>query len=289
MSNNVLDALGVSDPHEPDLGSEVEAPPAKPPSGEKAEKDGRKGGDRSDGDELKALRRDLERTREELRAVTQSERHWAEMAMKAAPVAEKPKPAEDADDGPDDFGNDGTDAIDLLSTKGLKGLVEKGLMTQRAARKLVRELTAKQAEALNAQIEERIAAAMDAKIGALTKSASLVTEYPDLGNPKSELYQETQEQLRILVEEEPELKGRAVALKIAAKQAAAVLGARRKQDRDADRKTRINLQAPDLLGSRDDEDSEFSLDPAISRMLAELEVDQTAYVKRRQNHRGGAK
>jgi hypothetical protein len=261
----VLDAPGGETP--PDT-----TPATKPASADSGESNGRKGGDQApEGrDELKALKRELARMKDEVKALSESERYWAAQAK--AKTDAKPAPAADDDDGgDDDLGGD--DAIDLLSTKGLSALRDKGFLTERGAKRLVKQVLETRLSAEQAKIDALVEERLQAKIQSLTGTAQLVQEYPDLGVPESDLYVLTQEKLEQMVREEPALKGSKFALQAAAREAAQELGLGRKQNEREARMRRIQGQLPERGAPRRGDDYDdgdlIEPDPAIAKLLQE--------------------
>lgn len=255
-------------------------PSAKPPSASDGENTGRKGGDRTGddarpGEDVKDLRKQLDRMREELRAVSESERYWAEKAKQSS--APPPAKSDEADDDGAEPDLDG-DAIDLLSTKGLKALTESGFLTERTAKQLVKKTLEKQLATIEQRMAERAEQTLESRIQGLTKTASLVQRFPDLAVPESEFYQETQRELAALIEDEPELKGTNAAMRIAAEAAARRLNISERRQRQEERLDRIRRQAPERGGWRDGAADEVELSDTAALMVNRLGISPDKYL-----------
>jgi len=154
--------------------------------------------------ELAALRRDRDEARE-------SEKFWADRARNGRePVAEsKPEPE---DDEPDEKTET---LVDDFSTKGIKALVDRGLVTKKAAREMVQKEAAKIARQIVGEAQHRERA-----------DNTIMSEFADLKNSESELFKATRIEMQRLANLDPEAAKSPIALYAAASTAKAKLDAK---------------------------------------------------------------
>ena len=148
---------------------------------------------------VKALEKSLAQLQQSLNEERQNARFWHERAT-TAPKPEAPKPETKAVD-PAEF-------VELLTSKGpaaVEELIEKKLREGGFVSK--------------SEVEATIAAVR----GQVTIEQQLERDYPDLADPTSDMFKETARQYQELVAGAPELKGKPIAMRTAAKLAEAAL------------------------------------------------------------------
>lgn len=209
---------------------------AKPPQdGGKGREGGDPKGKQENHEEVKALKRQFEELQSKFRESEEEKRFWYE---KARGAAEKP-PAKREEEEPEAFESmKPEEAIELLTTRGIKGLVDKGLVSERRVKAMIGSMLK---DALEAQIKPLIGQEFDTRIQGLQKQTTLIAEYPDLAKPDSDFYKATQAEYEAIVADEPELKGTRTAMKMAARLAAVKTPSRK----ESDRMDRIRRQMPD--------------------------------------------
>jgi len=282
MSTTVVEPKAVVEtlPPPPFEGDDVK-PPAK--SAEKPK----------DKDDPGELRRRLEASEQRIRELSDSERYWAEQARGRGTVTEEPdedEPApvdEEPEETPDEF-------LDRLSKEG-KGAIVKAVAKLGYLRK---EDVAKVA----AEVARGI---VSNERGKLTADAKLVSQYPELRDEKSELFQTTAGIYRELIADNPELKTSPGTLFMAARAAKAELAAKPKparggnddeprdyrEDREEDsRRRRIDAQQGDTGRGRSTpyEGDDDPIGPAqrdVLDLFAKAGVDEKSYRDQRSRDR----
>lgn len=234
-------------------------PPAAPPA-----KEGSNGKAPKQPDELAELRKQFDALRKQNEELAASERYWAEQARgrgKPEPDPEE-EPEEPEDDDPELTDDTPDKLVDDFSTKGVEALVKRGVLTKKAAREIIR----KEAEKVARQI-------VDTRVRQVTEDSKLMTEFPELNDPESELYKATQKIYRGLVAEDPALRKSVGALKMAARQAKLELKIQARANGRGDEDERVNrIKAQN--GDRGDrysggfEDDGDSLPPQAAEIMA---------------------
>jgi hypothetical protein len=209
-----------------------------------------------------------------------SERRWSEQFRtgrgRQDPVVEEHEEEEEEEI------DEATDTIvDDFSAKGVKALVDRGLLTKKDARTLIR----KEAEKIAREV-----------VGDVTRKATadttIMTKFPELKDPKSELYQQTRIELQEMVDLDPSAAKSPTALYAAAKAAKATLSAKasktrtREEDRydyegdgdddeEATRRLRADSQGASRgRGARTAADDD-ALPPKTREVLAGMFPDKT--------------
>ncbi|HLG99840.1 MAG TPA: hypothetical protein VKX49_26255 [Bryobacteraceae bacterium] len=203
-------------------------------------------------DALEAENKTLRARTEEL---SQSERYWAEQA-RGRNVAPLPDDDDDTDEGtqpsarPLVTDDKPEKLLDDLSAEGLKALAKRGVIT---ADQLEAALEAQERKFNQRLSEAQDGVAFDQKLG---------KEFPDLVDPKSDLFKRAQVHFRQMVEVDPAAKKSRSALWAAASMAkkeiemeSAADKKNERQDRETRRRDRIDAQRGerDTGGGRDDD------------------------------------
>jgi hypothetical protein len=237
------------------------------------------------------LRKEVAELRKEREALQQSERYWSEQARSA----KKPKqeqPEVDPDEVDDEDDEQPLDKfIEDLTTKGKAALKKHGFLTRREAR----ELADRRAEKIARQIvgEER---------SKLSADAELAREFPDLQDPKSDLFKRTAEIYKSETDADPSLKKSTRTLMLAARQAklelaAKNVGKRRSDpedegddyedvdDAEQERLDRVRAQSGDRGRRRSAgfDNGNDELDPMQKQICKAMGISEEAYKKRAQN------
>lgn len=157
--------------------------------------------------ELASLRRERDEARE-------SERFWADRAKsgKPAPV-EREEEEEENDDDPDPANDT---LVDDFSTKGVKALLDRGFITKKAAKEIAAQVAKNVAKQMIGQAQRKA-----------TTDQKIMGAFPELNDPKSELFKLTREELREMVDLDPDAAKSPTALYAAAKAAKARLDAKK--------------------------------------------------------------
>lgn len=219
--------------------------------------------------ELAALRRERDEARE-------SERFWADRARGKPPEAQRT--AETKDDEEDDQDLPEDENIDALvtdfSTKGVKALVSRGLITKKMAKEIAAQVAGKVARQMITAEREKA-----------TTDHTIMSEFPELNDPESELFQATRTELQRLVKIDPAAGKSPAALYSAASIAKAKLDAKApKRGRYSDegeydgedRRRRADAQGASRgRGSRDLVDPDDGLSPQMRQILAGMHPDKT--------------
>jgi len=228
-------------------------------------------------DELKQMREELAQLRRTNEQLAASERFWAQRAAAAGHAADEPEPEEQVDDFSDVLPDDDTPGaeddspdkfVDDLSASGIKALEKRGVLTKKEAAKMIAEISAKVASRIVAKTTRQI-----------QTDADLFTEFPELKDESSPLFQETGKEYRALVAMDPALKKSPAALLMAARVAKAKLAPSRQDD--AERRRRIEAQSgepgrrPAHDGFEEDDDT---LSPRQRAIIAAMGIKEDDYV-----------
>jgi hypothetical protein len=289
MSATVADPKPVETPGNPPPFEGDDAPrqPASKPTDKAKDKP----------DDAGDLRKENQSLREQLREREDSEKYWAELARgrgAGAPdsedtPADAPPPDDEPEESADEF-------LDRLSKEG-----------PRAVAKVAEKIAAKAGYVRKADVEKiaaKIASEIvERKAGRMSADAKLVGQYPQLQDPKSELFQATATIYREMTDQDPELKKSPATLFAAARIAKAELkaagnGARGRdvddepgdyredrEDRES-RRRRIDAQQGDIGRGRSTpyEGDDDPMGPAqrdVLDLFARAGVDEKSYREER--------
>lgn len=247
-----------------------------------------KGGGAKGKDEAATLREEIAQLRKTNQQLTESERYWAERAQGRSDDDELDD--ESADDAPapkqpagDDDGEDLDDPkifVDALAERGPKAIAQwlkkNGYVTAAEAEGLAQK-TASQAVAKARQ--------------ALAQDSELMSEFPELKDSESALFQETGKVYRAMVKRDPGLKKSPAALYQAAEtaklrlQVAAKAKAAPDEDqepddyRERDRRSRVAAQQGDRGRGRSsfEEDASDAIGPQAKEVMEALGVSEDEY------------
>lgn len=166
-----------------------EQQPITPADGGKTAASGQDEGDKGKNKEPETLtvtRAEFERWQRERDEARESERYWAERARATGRVAE-PEVVEEDDDEEDPDPKNET-LVDDFSSKGVKALVDRGLLTKKAAKELIAKEAGKIAREIVGQ--SRKAERMD---------SAITTEFPELQDGNSALFKATSAELKSMM------------------------------------------------------------------------------------------
>lgn len=235
---------------------------------------------------LDSLEADLKKRDDRIAELTESERYWANRNR------EQPKPS---DDGAEDEENrlpiratvdeKPEKLLDDLSTQGLKALAERGVITEE---KLAEILDAQEKRFNGRLSEAQDGAAFDAKLG---------KEFPEITDPKSDLFKKAQVHFREMVGVDPRAKNSRSALWAAAKMAKNEIAAeaatntnKNREDAESRRRDRIDRQRGERDTGGDRDDGEKSLTPTQREIMGRLGVtEEQFFAGRDQLDRDGVK
>lgn len=252
-------------------------------------KDGKGGKDKAGADEVKLSRKDHDALLKQLEELKSSERYWADKAKAdgAGGKTGKGGKTDEDDDDAEPAEIDPAKLIDELGSKGIKALRERGLITAKEAKELIRKEAAKIAGDLVAEAigKERKHMAVDAE---------LTRKFPDLADANSELFRRTAQVMKEEFGDDREMLRNPKALMSAARTAAAELKAERGESRrgkggeddqdEAERLERVRRQSGDR-GRRgtgfDDQDGEGALTPIQREVAKRMGVSEETYKKHR--------
>ena len=210
---------------------------------------------------LTKLEKELDQRDKRISELQAEGRYWYEKAKGGRPDAEDGDDEEDDDEEPAEPDTDEEDTaekfVDDIAAKGVKALLQRGMLTKKEALAMIQKHSARVAR-------EAVAAATRG----IKADAALLKEFPELENEKSELWQKTGEYYREMVREEPRLKNSPKALALAAKAAKADLKPGRNGDEEA-RRDRVRRSQGDL-GDRGRSDIENDGDEDLSPMQLEF-------------------
>lgn len=236
--------------------------------------------------ELDALRRD----RDEARG---SERYWANLARGNAGTAEPAAEAEEEIEiDPNEFLD--TDAatgllpddtpeklVDEIARDGVKALSKRGFVSAAEAQRIAVEKATEIAGKVARQIvnNERVKAVSD---------NVLLTNFPELKDAKSELYQETAKIYREAVAMDPNAAKSPAALFLAAKSAKQTLDAKRDPEEDEEeRLLRVSAQDGRTRGRRETAADDL-IGPEAESILKQMGITPEAF-KEEKAKLGGAR
>lgn len=248
---------------------------------DKGGKEGKDAG--ADKGALANIQKELSTVREQLRALETSERYWADKY--AADITNR-TPAKDEDEE-EEVGRDeeASKVVDDFGVNGLEALKKRGVVTKKELDRAIKDALKKAVP----DIAKRVA--KDEVTGAtnqLTANSKLAQDFPDLTDPKSELFARSRE---ILVEEYGDIKtalNTPNALRMAARAAQAELG-----KGNSDREDRIRRQSGDVgRGRSTDEGDSDSLSAVQQEALASMKrngvsSDQLKSVEKRYREQRG--
>lgn len=178
--------------------------------------------------------------------------------------------------------DEGGDVADDFATNGIEALRKRGVLTKKEAKELMRE------EARKVAREE-----VERSRKSMIADTELLQAFPGLSDPKSELFQRTQEIYNEQIKRDPSLKGSSQTLPMAARIAKAELIAEGRADA---RQDRINRQSGDRSTGRGNSFDEEGSDElsATQRSILEkfnasgdFQISEDSYRKRAGNVRMG--
>lgn len=265
------------------LTEQPEATPGAPAGADKGNKD---------KDELATLRADNARLTKSNGELSTSAEFWATQARSGRkdPDADPdPEPDEPKDDY--DENEDAATFVDDLSAKGIKALEKRGVLTKKAATKLIEDIATKVSREIVGKARN-----------SMTADAKLVSQYPELQDDKSELFKETRRIFNENCADDPSLKKSQGALMMAAKQAKLELqikngkpagGGKSEEDLEQERIQRVRGQQGDRgrRGAAEfTEEDDDTIGPEARTMLnqfARYGVTDDDYKKEVKKSRGG--
>lgn len=255
---------------------EVELEDGAPtPTPESGEEPGRQGGDdKADKAELAELRKEIQARDRRLAELEESERYWAGKA-KGGKDKDEDEPEDEADEPEPELPADDPEKLaDELGTHGIKALEKRGV------------LTAKQAKQMMAEIAEKVATKIVGKArDQIANDSRLMQQYPELNDPKSELFERTKVIYKEMLGDDPALKNSRRGLELAARAAKAELAsekrATRRYDEDDERVSRIRRQAGDRGRRHDDDEGEGDLGPGARDVIKAFRISEDVYRKHR--------
>lgn len=187
-------------------------------------------------DEVTISKAELDSLRRERDEARQSERDWANMARRnnapaPQPVVEEEEGLDPADytdiDEPQVKGDTPEKLVDDLAAEGAAALGKRGFITAADAKRMAVEIAAKVTRELIGRERSKMAS-----------DATIMAEFPDLKDQKSELWAETAKRYQRAVAMDPNAKKTPAALYLAAEAARESLKAknagRRREDDDDD-------------------------------------------------------
>lgn len=215
--------------------------------------------EKSDVEKLREeFRKELDARDKQIAELRESEKYWARKAGRAVEPepdeSEEPEEPQEPEEKPERL-------LDELSADGLKAIEKRGFVKRSDVERMVNDK-------VNRTLEEvQQGQAFDAK---------LQRDFPDLTDPKSELFKRAGANFREMVELDPKAKGSRVALYAAAKLAARELETEKKvattNDREERRRQRIADQAPERGRTRQsNDDDEFEMSPQARQIVKNLE------------------
>jgi hypothetical protein len=260
-------------------------PKPDPQPGEGADKDKPKDKDGEGGEPEPKLtareRKELDRLRAELEETRFSEKQLRKTLeqVTAKPAERKGGKPEGDDDEEDplDAGDPSKD-IEELTTKGLKTLQKKGFLTAKDAKKLIASVVSEMESKVDAKVEARVQEFVRNADGA----ASLLNEYPELRDAKSEFSQAVKAEYAALVDEDPDLKESRTAWKMAARLVAARNGKDgRRADPEDDRRDRIRRQAPEVDSGRPNGSGGTRITSEEREFISRLGVKESDFLRQK--------
>jgi len=258
---------------EPEVSSDPHEPEPSPDGSEKGKTASKQ------KDETTELRKELEALRKTNRELDENARYWSDQARGKKvdpdpdPNLEDESPLEEEEDP--ELADDSTDKlIDDFSKKGLEALVRRGVLIKKNAREMIQKEAGKIAREIVAL--ER---------GKMTRDANLVGTYPDLQNPESELFKETQKLYQAAVKKEPEARKSVLTLELCAQAAKAGLDAKRPSREEDDRLSRVRAQSGDhgRRRSAEFEEPEDAMPPQAREIMKSFE--QAGYEVTEENYK----
>lgn len=133
--------------------------------------------------EHEALKRELAEEKE-------AGKYWAGVARGGKQSKDEDEDGEPEVKEKDDEDDDGPDKlVDEFSTQGIKALVKRGVLTKKAATELIKQEAAKIARGLIKEERQK----------ATTENA-VFRDFPELKDPKSELFEATKKEMQLLVD-----------------------------------------------------------------------------------------
>jgi len=251
--------------------------------------------------ELRELRKQFEAVRKELQEVRESEKYWAEQVRRQEQgqrEQEEPDEVEQLLKSLDEPAEDDPAAVlDELAQSGIKALAKRGVLTKKEAASLMKTIAEKVAQKVAVSVVQRERQAM-------SLDAQVLSQYPDLANQDSPLYQETAAILRQRVKLNPKAAKDPTALLSAAETASLRLklkeleeqrqSAKRERRRTIDyedyeetgydedeRLRRVRAQAPErgrrVSAFDEGGDEDEPLPPTVRRMLEGLKISEEDY------------
>jgi hypothetical protein len=190
------------------------APPDPPEQSADDKTGGKEGGDegkdKTGGEDfaaqLKALNDKLTGLEKKNHELAESERYWAEQARAGGRREETPEEPEDDDDDPGIEGDTADKQVEEFSTDGVAALVKRGLLTKKDAREIARKEAERVAKQVVGKAQKQY-----------TADAELATEFPELSDESSELFQATKKIYREMVAQDDTLKRSPMGLTMAAR------------------------------------------------------------------------
>lgn len=166
-----------------------------------------KGGKGSDDPESR-FRAELTARDRRIAELEASERHWSEVARRTPAEEAKPEPEEDVIGellGKDDPADDSpAGLIDELSTDGIKALVKRGVVSERKMREILKAYHAKSREQILKDVRKEVQAERAKVEKQAERRSVLLQDFPELNNPKSELFELTSTKLKKLQKLDPD-------------------------------------------------------------------------------------
>jgi hypothetical protein len=251
-------------------------------------------------DELATLRAENETLRKTNTTLSDSERFWAERAERAETersrgtrTGEDDEDAIPREDKADYDENEESSAfVDDLSATGIKALEKRGVLTKKAAKGMIEEISEKVARKI-----------VGSARASMTQDAELVTQFPELRDDKSALFVETKRIFARNVARDPSLKKSPAALFMAAEQAKLELKIKGgdnggagdgRSDEDRERQRRIKEQSGDRGrrgGAEFTEEDDDTIGPQAREVLNAMSrfgVTDDDFKKERKRARGGS-
>jgi hypothetical protein len=219
----------------------------------------------------------LQRERDESR---QSEKYWADMARNGR-TAEPPAEPDDEDDArqfiDEDDAPDGIDGdtpeklVDEFAAQGTKALDKRGYVKAADVKKMAAEIAVKVARQMIGQ-----------QVVRSTTDNTIMTQFPELKDPKSELYAATAKLYQEAVAMDPNAKKTPAALYLAAKAAKASLKPAPKPDDDepeveSDRRRRADSQDSRPRGRSQVEDHDDMMGPEARQICKDMGITEAEF------------
>lgn len=223
--------------------------------------------------QIKALRDELAAVKANLDEARESERFWSARARGGnAPTEEVVEDDEDDKDSPkpaeSPFSGEKTDRfLDDLGVYGLEALVKRGVLTQDQFLEKIEQLEKRLGDKVDKRLEvQRKHTATDAELA----------KFPDLKDPKSELFKSAQAIFLQMVADDPAMKNSPAALLSAARIARKEidmekqLADAKRADRQNNRRERIESQPGERSPVGEDDDVGEALSPQAREVVRNL-------------------